>query len=226
MLKSVIFFTLVLSAGGVDASSLFSPIQDSQVPSGMAYDIHLPVARDPLQFQGKRVAILASHGVEESEIVFPVEYLEQRGATVEVLVPEWSKEGIIASQFLKPSLFVKGTKTFAEGIGTDYDLVVLTGGAWNVQVVRNDKAAIDLVKSQVSKNRPLAAICAGTTVLINAGLAQNLVMTGSPAVRIDLENAGAHYIDQATVVAGKILTSRTPNDLPEFVQAFDRLILE
>lgn len=202
----------------------FSPVQAAQVPSGLSYNVSQPPVADAQLFAGKRVAILASHGVEETELVYPYEYLSRRGATVEVLVPEWAKDGVVAVQFLKPSLFVKGNGTFKEGRAKAYDLVVLTGGAWNAQVVRNDGEALGLVREHVKAGRPLAAICAGTTVLIDAGLAEGLRMTSSPAVVTDVKNAGARYEYKALVIDGKIATSRSPNDLAEFVEGLRQLL--
>lgn len=177
-----------------------------------------PRVEDPQLFRGKTVAILASHGVEESEITFPYRYLLDRGAKVDILVPGWTPEGIITSRFLKPSLFVKASGTFAKPASARYDLIVLTGGAWNAQVVRTDNDALELVRRQYQSGGRLAAICAGTTVLINAGLAEGLTMTGSPPVRLDLENAGADYHDVPAILSGQILTGRAPNDLVEFVE--------
>lgn len=204
----------------------FAPVRDDQVPSGIAYDVRQPAVEDPQLFAGKKVAILASHGVEESEIVFPYEYLVKRGADVEIIVPEWTREGVVAAQFLKPTLFVRGTRTFKEAQTESYDLVVLTGGAWNAQVVRSDAEAIKLVKAHYQSNLPLAAICAGTTVLIDAKIAQGTRLTGSPVVRPDLINAGALYVDQAAVRDGNLLTSRSPNDLVQFVNGLKDLLIK
>lgn len=206
-------------------SSVFEPVREEQVPSGLSYDISQPLVEQQDLFAGKRVAILASHGVEEDEIVFPYEYLAKRGAVVDVLVPEWTPQGIVVSRFLKPTLFIHASGTFQSGIGVTYDLIVLTGGAWNSQVVRNDHDALALVSDQYRSGRALAAICSGTTILINAGLAQGTIMTGSPAVRIDLVNAGAKYFDEPLVMTDRLATSRTPDDLPAFITGLRKLLI-
>ncbi|MBK7962029.1 MAG: DJ-1/PfpI family protein [Bdellovibrionales bacterium] len=203
---------------------IFSPVKDTQVPSGLEYPVKQPTITDPNLFKGKHVAILASHGVEESEITYPYEFLIRRGATVDILVPEWTKEGIVASKFLKPTLFVKASSTFNEAMAKNYDLLILTGGAWNAQVVRSDSQALDLVSKHFHRGRALAAICAGSSILINAGISKGRTLTGSPVIRTDLENSGAHYIDQAKVINGNLLTSRSPNDLPEFVEGLQQLL--
>ncbi len=210
-------------------NEIFSPVKDSQVPSGEIYNITQPPVENPQLLSGKHVAILTSHGVEKNEIMFPYEYLIQRGAQVDILVPNWvDGGGIVAVDFLKPTVFVKSSGTFHDGLNNKYDLLVLTGGAWNAQVVRSDSQALELINDHYSKNhRPLAAICAGTSVLINAGLAKNTKLTGSPVVMIDLQNAGALVVDEAQVFneKGDLLTSRTPNDLPQFVDGIRKLLL-
>ena len=112
----------------------------------------------PSLFSGKHVAILASHGVEESEITFPYEYLISRGAQVDILVPSWASDGITAVRYLKPTLWVKATGTFKQAIGVRYDLLVLTGGAWNAQVVRSDSDAVTLISEHYKQGFPICSV--------------------------------------------------------------------
>lgn len=214
-MKPVMILSLLIALQA--KANVFSPIQQGQIPVGDQPKVVQPQIENPELFKGKVVAILASHGVEESEITFPYNYLVQRGAQVEILVPNWSANGVTATRFLAPSLFVKATRTFQQARGRSYDLLVLTGGAWNAQVVRTDEDALAIVRSQHLQNRPIAAICAGTSILINAGLTRNLIMTGSPVVKLDLQNSGAKFQDSAVVISQKIVTSRTPDDLEAFV---------
>lgn len=227
MKKTVLIAVIVAFIGFSQSShaSVFKPVRPEQVPAGMAYRLRMPSTESPQLFAGKRVAILASHGVEEAEITYPYTYLANRGAQVDVLVPEWTSQGIVASRFLKPTLFVQATNTFRAATNEHYDLIVLTGGAWNAQVLRGDGDALNLINQHYRSGKPLAAICAGTAVLINAGLARGLPVAGSPAVRTDLENAGARYIDEPSALAARILTSRTPNDLPAFVTGIRKLLI-
>lgn len=203
----------------------FSPVLSHQVPSGMEYHVDQPRVENPSLLAGKKVAILASHGVEETEIKFPYEFLKARGAEVEILVPGWTPQGVVAVRFLQPSLFVAADGTFREGLKRNYDLVVLTGGAWNAQVVRTDQEALSLVRAQANSGKPLAAICAGTTVLIDAGLANGLTMTTTPTAVMDVKNAGARYLNQALVRDGKIATSRSPEDSAAFSAGLQALLL-
>lgn len=203
----------------------FQNVKPDQVPSGLEYSYTQPPIDNPRLLNGKRVAILASHGVEELELTAPYNYLRALGAQVDIVVPSWTPEGIVVSKFLKPTLFARATATFAQALQTKYDLLVLTGGAWNAQVVRTDYDALNLIVQHLRQGRPVGAICAGSAILINAGLARGLIMTGSPSVRMDLENAGARFIDQSLVISGNIATSRSPNDAADFVQGLRYLLI-
>lgn len=216
-MKYLLLSTLIFIGAVQARADIFSPVNAQQVPRGTPPKVRLPPVESPNLFRGKNVAILASHGVEESEIRFPYAYLTSRGANVEVLVPSWTPNGITASQFLMPSAFVQASGTFKQGLTKKYDLIILTGGAWNAQVVRTDEEALALIRNHYRNRGPIAAICAGTSVLINAGLTRGLTMTGSPPVRQDLQNAGAYYQDKPLVADKGIVTSRSPDDLEYFV---------
>lgn len=206
-------------------AAVFEPIRPEQVPSGIEYPYVQPPITDRQLLVGRRVAILASHGVEELELLAPYNYLTQQGAQVDILVPSWTPHGIVISRFLKPTLFVRATATFAQAQASSYDLLVLTGGAWNAQVVRTEPEALRLIVNHFNRKKPIGAICAGTAILINAGIARGLTMTGSPPVRLDLENAGAHFLDQSLVISGNIATSRTPYDAADFVRGLRYLLI-
>jgi protease I len=224
--KSLIVIAFLSVLGTQSALAVtFAPIQDNQIPSGTAPAINQPPVENLALFRGKHVAILASHGVEESEIKFPYDYLVARGAQVDILVPSWTPQGVSAVRYLKPTLWVEASNTFQKAQGTHYDLLVLTGGAWNAQVVRTDPDALKLISEHYHQGLPIAAICAGTSVLINSGIAQGQTMTGSPVVATDLINAGARFVDQALVMGDHLATSRTPDDLPEFVGGIRKLLI-
>lgn len=216
---------VLLALPSLVQAGVFNPIRQDQIPSGIAYSISLPSVEDPRVFIGKKVAILASHGVEEAEITFPYQYLVDRGAQVDVLVPEWTAQGVAAVRYLKPTLFVQASGTFKQGMGNRYDLLVLTGGAWNAQVVRTDGDALGLIRNHYRAGKPVAAICAGTAVLINAGIARGAHLTGSPTVMADLVNAGARYQDQPLVIGQQLATSRSPDDIPYFLTGLRMLLV-
>lgn len=223
-LKLTIIAILTVLSLNQAKSATFSPIESEQIPSGMPYTIELPTVEDPNLFTGKQVAILASHGVEEPELTFPYKYLIDRGAQVDILVPNWTPQGIVVSLFLKPHLWVTADGTFQNGLKQNYDLIILTGGAWNAQVVKTDHDALNLITRHYRAGRAIAAICAGTEILISSGLSRGLNLTGPSYARMNLVNSGATFADQAMVIDQKILTSRDPNDLPSFVTGLRSLL--
>ncbi len=162
---------------------------------------------------------MAAHGVQESELLFPYQFLKARGATVDIVAPSWSEGRVLMVQYLKPILWAKAIETFLSAAEKTYDLVVLTGGAWNSTVVRSDADALKFIRINFASGRPLAAICSAAQVLIDSGIAKDRQLTGTHAVKIDLINAGATYIDKPVVVDGQLITSRNPDDLVAFVTA-------
>lgn len=223
--RGLVFAVLsILLTSTFAKASPFDPVKPEQVPSGDPYAIIQPPVEDTQVFAGKNIAILASHGVEEDEIVFPYEYLLARSATVDIVTPNWATDGIVVSRFLKPSLFARSTTTFEHALKNQYDLLILTGGAWNTQVVRSDIDALKMISTHWKSGLPVAAICTGTAILINAGIARGQKLTGSPVVATDLINAGARFVDKPAVFGDHLLTSRTPNDLPQFVDGIYQLL--
>ncbi|TWW08190.1 protease [Planctomyces bekefii] len=185
----------------------------------MIYAAVQPEVTDPKAFAGKKVAILAAHGVQESELIFPYEFLKARGAQVDIVAPSWSEGRVLVVQYVRPTLWAQANETFTTAAAKTYDLIVLTGGAWNSTVVRNDGEAIKLIQAHARANRPVAAICSGTQILINADLTSGHRLTGTSTAKVDLVNAGATYLDQPVVVDDQIITSRSPEDLVPFVNA-------
>lgn len=162
----------------------------------------------------KKVAILATHGFEESELASPKEALEQQGWTAHVVSPEsgsikswadknWGKEYPV-------------DVTLAEASSADYDALVVPGGVINPDKLRIDEKALSFVKSFFDEKKPVAAICHGPQVLINAEVVEGRKMTSFKSVKHDLVNAGANWVDEEVVVDNGLVTSRSPQDLPAF----------
>lgn len=200
-------------------ANVFTPADPASAPAGLVYDVARPPVENPQLFAGKRVAILAAHGVQESELTYPYHYLKNRGATVDILIPSWSAGKVLAVKYLRPTLWIKGSYTFAEAQENDYHLLILTGGAWNTTVVRKDESALELIRQQERQGGLIAAVCAGGQILINAEMAAGLTMTASPSVKEDLINAGANYLDRPAVIDGNVITGRGPAEMLEFMQA-------
>ncbi|WP_417356349.1 type 1 glutamine amidotransferase domain-containing protein [Flavobacterium sp.] len=162
----------------------------------------------------KRVAILATNGFEESELQSPKEYLEEQGWTAEIVSPEsgtiksWTN-GNWGKDF-------KVDRTVSEASASDYHALVLPGGVINPDLLRRDKKAVQLIKDFFEQKKPVAAICHGPQMLIEADVVDGRKITSFSSVKTDLINAGAEWVDEEVVVDNGLVTSRTPNDLPAF----------
>ncbi len=163
---------------------------------------------------GKRVAIMATDGFERSELLEPKKALEEAGARVAVIAPH---EGLIrAMEKHQWANEVKVDVVTAEAIPEDYDALVLPGGVLNPDKLRLDPDAVRLVREMELAGKPIAAICHGPWMLIEADVVRGRTLTSYPSLRTDLTNAGAQWIDQAVVSDRGLVTSRGPRDLPAF----------
>ena len=162
----------------------------------------------------KRVAILATDGFEESELKSPKEYLEQQGWQADIVS---LKSGTIKAWAEKNwGKEYNVDYTLDEVSSADYHALVLPGGVINPDLLRRHDNAIAFVKSFFDEKKPVAAICHGPQILINAEVADGRELTSFMSVRKDLENAGAKWVDKEVVVDNGLVTSRTPADLPAF----------
>lgn len=162
----------------------------------------------------KRIAILATDGFEESELKSPKEHLEQQGWIAEIVslksgkIKSW-KDDNWSNEY-------DVTTTVREARTENYDALVLPGGVINPDTLRNNKEAVDFVKSFFEARKPVAAICHGPQILVNADVLQGRKMTSFMSIKKDLMNAGAQWEDSEVVVDNGLVTSRDPNDLPAF----------
>ncbi|MGQ2985313.1 type 1 glutamine amidotransferase domain-containing protein [Flavobacterium sp.] len=162
----------------------------------------------------KKVAILATNGFEESELRSPKEYLEQQGWTAEIVslksgtIKAWA-DGNWGGDY-------KVDKTLDEVSSGDYHALVLPGGVINPDQLRRSDDAVAFVKSFFDEKKPVAAICHGPQILIDAEVVDGRELTSFSSVKKDLMNAGANWKDAEVVVDNGLVTSRTPDDLPAF----------
>ena len=169
---------------------------------------------------GKKIAILATDGFEQSELMDPRKALDQAGAKTEVIAP---KAGKIRGWKIKDwGESVSVDKALANANPHDYDALVLPGGVMNPDQLRMDPAAVNFVRQFVSTGRPVAAICHGLWTLLEAGALAGKTVTSWPSLKTDLKNAGANWVDQEVVTDGQFITIRKPDDIP----AFNRAIIE
>jgi protease I len=165
---------------------------------------------------GRRVAILATDGFEQSELVESRRLLEEAGARTTVIAPGHA-DSIKAWKNKDWGESVRVQQHLCEASANDYDALMLPGGVMNPDALRLEPEAIALIKSFDDAGKPVAAICHGPWTLIDAGLAKHRTMTSSPSLRKDLENAGARWEDREVVHDGQVITSRKPEDIPAFV---------
>ncbi|MBN9064120.1 MAG: protease [Rhizobiales bacterium 65-9] len=164
---------------------------------------------------GKRIAILATHGFEQSELEVPLNELKKAGATVDVVAPQ---EGEIKGWKKKDwGNAVPVDKTLSQAKADDYDAIVIPGGQMNPDTLRGEPKAIALVKDFYDKGKVVAAICHGPWLLIDSGVAKGRKVTSYKTVKTDLVNAGAEWEDAKVVTDEGVVTSRTPDDLTAFV---------
>lgn len=166
--------------------------------------------------QGMRVAILATDGFEQAELLEPKLALEKAGAATFVVAP--SENRIKAWNVKEWGVDVPVDIPLKKAKAEDFHALLLPGGVMNPDHLRMNKNAVQFVKNFVGSGKPVAAICHGPWTLVEAGAVRGRTMTSWPSLKTDLNNAGANWVDQEVVCDGKLVTSRKPDDIP----AFDR----
>jgi protease I len=162
-----------------------------------------------------KIAILATHGYERSELREPLSALRDRGAEVHVVSPE---EGEIKSwDNTDWGDSVRVDRTLKLASPAAYDALVLPGGQINPDVLRANPEAVAFVRAFFEAGKTLAAICHGPWLLIEAGAVKGRDVTSYHSIRTDMINAGGHWRDEEVVVDNGIVTSRRPDDLPAFI---------
>lgn len=172
------------------------------------------------QLNGKRVAILATDGVEQVELTEPRKALDEAGAKTTVVSP---KAGTIkAWQHDHWGDELKVDQTLDQAKADDFDALMLPGGVMNPDHLRMDDRAVQFVKQIFQSGKPVAAICHGPWLLVEADVVRNRSVTSWPSLETDLRNAGADWTDQEVVTDMGLVTSRKPDDIP----AFNKKMLE
>lgn len=164
--------------------------------------------------QGKKIAILATDGFEQSELLEPRKALDQAGATTKVVSPATGK--IKGWNHTDGGQEVSVDVPLSSAKANDFDALLLPGGVMNPDHLRMNPEAVNFVKSFTDSGKPVAAICHGPWTLIEAGAVQGHTMTSWPSLKTDLKNAGANWVDKEVVRDGKLVTSRKPDDIPAF----------
>jgi protease I len=174
--------------------------------------------------KNKIVAILATDGFEESELVSPKKALEKNGAEVHVV--SFKHGNIKAWKDGNWSIEVPVDRILEDVKEEDYDALMIPGGVINPDKLRKDESAVSFVKSFFANQKPVAAICHGPWVLIEADVVRGRRMTSYSSIKTDLINAGADWVDEEVVVDNGMVTSRDPDDLDAFNSKLVEEIME
>jgi protease I len=166
------------------------------------------------ELMGRKVAVLATDGVEEVELVEPMNALRDAGAEVHLIALDRGEiQGL--NHMDKGGRFPVDL-TVAEADPADYVALVVPGGVANPDTLRTNEQAVAFVRAFVEADKPVAAICHGPWLLVEAGVLKGRTVTSWPSLQTDIRNAGGEWVDQAVVVDQRLITSRNPGDLPAF----------
>jgi protease I len=183
---------------------------------------------DDSQLNRVTVAILATDGFEQVELEQPRAMLEAAGATTILVAPKAGKVQGFHHHDKGDALPVD--RTLDEADPSEFDALMLPGGALNPDALRANPQAVAFVKAFADANKPIAAICHGPWTLVEADAVRGRTMTSWPSIKTDLKNAGATWVDEAVVVDGNLITSRKPDDIPAFgknaIEVFARSAVE
>ena len=166
------------------------------------------------RLHGKKIAILATEGFEQSELEQPRDALQEAGATTDIISPQdgeirgWDEDDFGDA--------VEVDRTLDTADPKDYDGLLLHGGVMNPDKLRQQPMAVAFVRSFFAAGKPVAAICHGPQLLIEADVVRGRTLTSYPSVKKDLMNAGATWVDEQVVVDNGLVTSRKPDDIPAF----------
>lgn len=174
--------------------------------------------------KGLRVAALAADGFEQTELTGPLKALERAGAVVEVI--SLRKGHIQGMNLLVPGRKVKVNRLIKEADSGLYDALLLPGGHFNPDFLRQSEAVQRFVLAFDEANKPIAVICHGPWILVSAGVVRGRRLTSWPNIKDDIVNAGGVWEDAAVVRDRNWVSSRGPQDLPAFEQAMLQLFAE
>jgi protease I len=167
------------------------------------------------ELNGKRIAIIATDGVEQPELEQPRDAITGAGGTTELLSLE---EGEIqaVNHDINPSVTFAVDKTVADASVDDYDGLMLPGGVANPDTLRTDENVIRFLQDFFKTGKPVGVICHGPWTLVEADLVRGRTLTSYPSIQTDIRNAGGTWVDEEVVVDEGLVSSRNPDDLPAF----------
>ncbi len=168
----------------------------------------------PEDLTGKKIAFLATNGVEQIELTEPRKAVEGAGAEVHLIsLEEGEFQGM---DHLDKGETFTADKAVADVSASDYDGLVLPGGVANPDFLRADEDAVRFVREFVEAGKPVGAICHGPWTLVEADVVRGKTLTSFPSLQTDIRNAGGEWVDEEMHVDDGLVTSRKPDDLPAF----------
>lgn len=167
-----------------------------------------------MTLEGKRFAVLVEDLYEDLELWYPVLRLREEGATVEIVGPKAGQ-----SYASKHGYAAKADRAAEDVSASDYDGLIVPGG-YSPDRMRRHESMVKLVTEFAKTDKPLAAICHGGWMFCSARCLQGKKVTSFSAIKDDMINAGAEWVDQEVVRDGNLITSRQPDDLPAFMKTF------
>ena len=167
------------------------------------------------RLDGKRIAILATDGVEQAELEQPRDAVTREGARTEIL--SLSVGEIQAMNHdIEPADTFTADRAVSEASAADYDALILPGGTVNADRLRMDPEVVGFVQEIVRAGKPVGVICHGPWTLVEADLVRGRTLTSYPSLRTDIRNAGGTVVDEEVVSDRGLVSSRNPGDLPAF----------
>jgi protease I len=166
------------------------------------------------KLDGRKIAFLATDGVEQVELTEPRKAVEEEGAETHLVSLEAGQ--IQGFEHLDKADEFDVDVTIEEASADDYDGLVLPGGVANPDFLRADHGAVAFVRAFFEAGKPVGAICHGPWTLVEAGVVDGLTLTSWPSIKTDIENAGGNWVDEEVHVDRGLTTSRKPDDIPAF----------
>ena len=170
---------------------------------------------------GKKVAILVTDGFEQVELTEPRKALDAAGAKTSIVSPK--KDKVRGWNFTDWGAELTVDVPLAEANADEFDALLLPGGVMNPDTLRMDQTAVDFASAFFEAGKPVASICHGPWMLIEAGAAMGRRIAAWPSLKTDLTNAGAEWVDEEVCVDGNLVTSRKPDDIPAFNREMQKL---
>jgi protease I len=166
------------------------------------------------ELQGKKIAILATDGVEQVELDEPRRAVEDAGAQTELLSLDEGE--ILAFNHLDHGDKLRVDKAVGDANPDEYDGLLIPGGVANGDFLRADENAVRFVAAFAKTHKPIAAICHAPWILVETGIVKGRTITSWPSLKTDIENAGGTWVDEEVHVEQGLVTSRKPDDIPAF----------